>query len=92
METKFRQSKSSFLKTKLGFDNIFIVDCVARSGGLILMWKVDVEVEIQNYSRRHINAIIKDPNSDLFWKFTGFYGHPDVNKRFELWSLLCRLA
>ena len=26
------------------------------------------------------------------WKFTGFYEHPDVNKRPEAWNLLQYLA
>lgn len=25
------------------------------------------------------------------WKLTGFYGHPEVGKRFESWNLLCHL-
>jgi hypothetical protein len=37
------------------------VDSVGRSGGLALFWKEEFCVTIQNYSRRHINAIIKNP-------------------------------
>jgi endonuclease/exonuclease/phosphatase family metal-dependent hydrolase len=29
---------------------------------------------------------------DASWKFTGFYGHPDVEKRHEAWALLRHLA
>jgi len=88
METKIMQNKSSFLKVKLGFDSVFTVDCKGRSGGLILLWKKEIEVEIQNYSRRHINAVIQCSNEDPKWKFTRFYGHPDANRRREAWSLL----
>ena len=49
-------------------------------------------VDIQNYSQRHINGIIQNQNFATLWKFTGFYGHPDVNKRQEAWSLLQFLA
>ncbi len=35
-----------------------MVDCIGRSGGLALLWKSDAHVHIQNYSRRHINAVI----------------------------------
>jgi hypothetical protein len=57
METKLRQKKMERLKSKMGFQNFFVVDCVGRSGGLALLWREDLELEIQNYSCRHINAI-----------------------------------
>jgi hypothetical protein len=49
------------------------------------------EVEVQNFSRRHINAVIHNCDMDMDWKFTGFYGHPDATKRLEAWNLLKRL-
>ena len=36
-----------------------MVDYVGRSEGLTLFWNDGFEVEIQNYSKRHINAVIK---------------------------------
>jgi hypothetical protein len=41
------------------------------------------EVEVQNFSRRHINAVIHNRDMDMDWKFTGFYGHPDATKCLE---------
>jgi exonuclease III len=58
METKMINKKCDPIRIKLGFDYLFCVDCVGRSGGLILMWKDNFNVVIQNYSRRHINAVI----------------------------------
>jgi len=80
------------LKIELGFENAFTVDCKGRSGGLILLWKTEIEVEIQNYSRHHINAVIQCSPAEPKWKFIGFYGHPDVNRWCEAWSLLRYLA
>lgn len=48
--------------------------------------------ETQNYSRRHINAIVKNKDWDRLWKFTGFYSHPDASKRHKAWSLMRHLA
>jgi hypothetical protein len=93
METKLMQQKADFLTKKLGFENIFVVDCKGRSGGLILLWKSDLSVEIHNYSRRHVNAIIKkNKNAGASWKFIGFYGNPESDKRMESWSLLRYLS
>jgi hypothetical protein len=55
METKLLQHKMEFVKIKLGFDKMFVVDCKGRSGGLVLLWKSTIQVDIQNYSRRHIS-------------------------------------
>ncbi|XP_059431636.1 uncharacterized protein LOC132165159 [Corylus avellana] len=88
METKLRKVKMEVIRYKLGFSNLFVVDCVGKSGGLALLWGDDVVVDIQNYSQRHINGIIQSPNSNVQWKLTGFYGHPEVTKRHEAWELL----
>jgi endonuclease/exonuclease/phosphatase family metal-dependent hydrolase len=69
-----------------------MVDSVGRSGGLILMWRDDIRVVIQNYSRRHINAIISMGLDGEEWKFSGFYGHPEVARRKESWALMRHLA
>jgi hypothetical protein len=49
----------TFLKAKLGFDNFFVADCRGRIGGLAFLWMTTIQLDIQNYSLRHINAVIK---------------------------------
>jgi ribonuclease HI len=92
METKLRKYKLENIRVKVGFTNMFVVDCVGKSGGLALFWDDGWEVEVQNYSHRHINAIVHNQNNGLDWKFTGFYGHPNPAKRHEAWDLLKHLA
>jgi exonuclease III len=46
METKICNKNMDFLRIKLKFDYIFVVDNVGRSGGLMLLWKKDINVEI----------------------------------------------
>ena len=91
METKMNNKKCDSIQIKLGFDYLFCVDCVGHSGGLILMWKADFNVVIQNYSCRHINVIIARSGTSSGWKFTGFYGHPNAAKRKEFKDLLRHL-
>jgi hypothetical protein len=72
--------KIKFLRAKLKFDNMFMVESVGRSGGLAMLWSNDLLLSIQNFSRRHINGtIIRKSNGDE-WKLTGFYGQPDATK------------
>lgn len=91
METVSKKQKMEGLRVKLGFDRMYEVDSVGRSGGLSLFWKEGTGMEIQKYSRRHINAIIKVSEMHKQWKFTGFYGNPDSSKRQESWELMKHL-
>jgi exonuclease III len=88
METKCRKSKMEGIRVKLGFEGLFVVEPVGQSGGLALLWKEAHELEIHNYTRRHINALVKYEGEDIWWKLTCFYGHPVTAKRHESWSLL----
>jgi exonuclease III len=88
METLCSKQYMECIRIKLQFDNLFVVDPVGRSGRLALFWKNQVELEIYNYSRRHIHAVVKSTEGKLLWKLTGFYGHPDCNKRDKSWAIL----
>jgi hypothetical protein len=46
METKSRQKKLERIRCKLGFSNMFVVDCVGKGGGLALLWKEEMRMEI----------------------------------------------
>jgi hypothetical protein len=88
METKCRNERLESIRVRLGFKGMFVVEPVGRSGGLVLFWKDDHMLEIQNYTRRHINAVVKEEDSRSAWKLTCFYGHPVTAKRHESWALL----
>jgi ABC-type Zn uptake system ZnuABC Zn-binding protein ZnuA len=91
METNCKKNWLESLRVKLGFAGLFEVYPVGRSGRLALFWRDNNLLEIQNFSRRHINAIIKHEGSGTPWKLSCFYGHPDWTKRHESWALLCHL-
>ncbi|KAL6219594.1 hypothetical protein ACLB2K_007353 [Fragaria x ananassa] len=86
----------------IAFKKSFGVDCkfvptkhdkgIRRAGGLCLLWKEEVEVEVQSYSESNIDVVIgaaTDPNR---WRFTGLYGQPKVENRHLSWSLLRTLS
>jgi hypothetical protein len=64
METKMKQRKMEKIRCLLGFQNLFAVDSIGRSGGLALLWKEEAGLEIQNYSYRHIQAAVKIPGGE----------------------------
>jgi hypothetical protein len=77
IETKVRSRRLEEIRIKLGFEGLMTVDPQGLSGGLALFWRHANEVQILNYSRWHISAIVTSSRSDHSWKFTGFYGNPD---------------
>jgi exonuclease III len=91
METKCRKEKMEVLRVRMEFEGMFVVDVVGRSGGLALFWKERNVVKIQNYTRKHISAVVHFPDRSKSWRLTGFYGNPDWTKRYESWTLLRHL-
>jgi hypothetical protein len=79
------------IKNRLGFADSFAVDRIGRSGGLALLWKNKVKCQIINYSQNFINIEIKYEDRSP-WRFTGFYGYPEHDRRRESWNLLRQLA
>lgn len=92
METKFSVEEMAEIKNKLERSQGMIVSSVRRSGGLALLWKDSLQVEVQMFSPRHIDVIITEDAGKKKWRFTRFYGHPETCKREESWSLLVNLS
>ena len=95
METKLpRRAKNrmSNIKNSLGFTQGLVVPIEGKSGGLALLWKPEVKVDIRSSSRWHIDAVIDSGGSNGKWRFTGFYGNLDTRGRPDSWALLSRLA
>ncbi|KAK4394019.1 hypothetical protein Sango_1872700 [Sesamum angolense] len=62
-----------------------------KSGGLVLLWPRSVNVLLQNFSHNHIDVSVQLEYSSIWWRFTGIYGQPDTNQRFQTWQLLSLL-
>lgn len=58
METLLVLARMEVVRRHLGFDECFTVDPLGRSGGLALMWKYDINLNIHNYYLRHIGGCI----------------------------------
>ncbi|XP_026383781.1 uncharacterized protein LOC113279296 [Papaver somniferum] len=62
------------------------------TGGLTLIWKSNLDIEITYFSLNHINAIAR-PTIGFPWLFNGYYGSPyDFNSKDESWNLLDKTA
>lgn len=91
IETKSNSMHIEFVSKKLGYFGCFCVNSVGKNGGLALLWKDDLKVEIINYSQWHISACVELEGLPFKWIFMGFYREPKTSKRFLSWNLLKEL-
>lgn len=59
METLCSKNRLESIKLKLGFDRLFVVDCVGRSGGLALLWDANTNVSLLSYARNFVNVHVE---------------------------------
>lgn len=69
-ETKIKSDEWDMLRVKLGFHNCFSISCRGRSGGLALLWRTNIVVDIRSYSNFHIDAIVNGPQPSVSHLFT----------------------
>ena len=91
IETKRKSAEMEWLRSRWHFDCCLAVDYVGRGGGLALLWMNRAMVQIRSYSCMHIDANIGDVNMGETWRFTGFYGSPEVSQRTMSWDLLLQI-
>ncbi|GMI74475.1 hypothetical protein HRI_001116800 [Hibiscus trionum] len=88
METKLSSQRMARVRIHCGFTLGFDVSAQGSRGGLFLAWSPSLAVSIRSYSINHIDADVRDVNSDLQWRFTSFYGNPVESQRSSSWDLL----
>lgn len=91
MKTLYCRDKLEAIKVKLGYEGLFVVDKVGRSGGLAFFWKSKYKVNLLKYGRNFINIAIEELGLGK-WRATSFYGFPESYRRRDLWNLLRSLA
>ena len=59
METKSNKDWMIMIWDKCEFKNGFFVDSNSASGGLALLWKKEIRLDIQTYSQTHIDSLVE---------------------------------
>ena len=91
LETKSNDEVIEKVRRKIQFAHKFVVPRPNKGGGLALLWKEDIQLDVQTSSNNHIDAVV-DQGMDDAWRITGFYGNPDSANREDSWSLLRNLS
>ena len=76
-------------------DNILVVDCVGdgkeRAGGIILLGKNSLEIDIKSFSINHIDAVVTEIESGKVWRASSVYGYPETNRKLQTCDLMLKL-
>ena len=91
METKRTVKEMKWIQNELHFDAMLVVPCLGWRGGLAMLWKEEVDLNIQTYNQNHIDTLILT-KQNMSWRITGFYGKPEEHLRHETWDLLKHLS
>ena len=91
--TETRLDKEGYKKhcKELPFQNKLIVKKLDSGGGLALLWKSEVKLEVVNYTDNHILAKVMEEDG-FEWYLTGFYSWPEASQKHKSWALLSHLA
>nr|POE53647.1 hypothetical protein CFP56_36811 [Quercus suber] len=91
MEMKSNKEWMNYVKDRCKIKHGLIVPSKGKSGGLALLWREGITVDVQTYSQSHVDVLV-DGGADIeWWHLTGFYGNPDIAKRSESWAKLRHL-
>ncbi|XP_031131888.1 uncharacterized protein LOC116033272 [Ipomoea triloba] len=91
METKVNREHAERLRVKIGFEGLFYVDSIGRSGGLALFWRRNNTAKLLSFSTNHVDVEVCVTGLGT-WIMTGFYGFPERSRRNAAWDLLRTLA
>ncbi|KAL0402196.1 UNVERIFIED_CONTAM: hypothetical protein Slati_4249500 [Sesamum latifolium] len=91
IETKCNAKKLESVKRPLEMYGVN-VNSKGKSGGLGLLWSKEVFVDLMSFSPNHIDARVRLDDNEDYWRFTGFYGAPDVRDRHQSSNLLRHLS
>ena len=80
-ETKLTSQEFESMKRKVNFPNGFGISSGGRRGGIGLLWKDDLEVEVISYNNNLVDILVSTVSGGQNFRFSGFYGFPNVADR-----------
>lgn len=83
METKSNEDWMVMVRNRCEFKHGLFVSSNGASGGLALMWKEEVNLDIQTFSHSHIDALVDGGAEHGWWHLTSFYGNLETTKKPE---------
>ncbi|KAM6599952.1 hypothetical protein CsatA_019561 [Cannabis sativa] len=90
-ETLCRKEVVERIRVAIGFDGLFAVDAIGRSGGVALLWRNNGDINLLRFAHNYIDVEVTSFDQGV-WRLTGFYGEPNRSARVTTWDQLKTLA
>ncbi|KAK8300260.1 hypothetical protein V6Z12_D05G376500 [Gossypium hirsutum] len=90
-ETKMNVIEFQRVQIRCKLQNRLVVNSKGRSGGLVLMWKDELDVTNQSYSKHHIDSTVKLGCTSII-RVTGYYCHANPSEHNNSWNMLQRVG
>ncbi|XP_075658946.1 uncharacterized protein LOC142628792 [Castanea sativa] len=91
METRLDREGFMHHCRDLVYPNKLIIKKPDSGGGLALIWKEEVRLEVINYTDNHVLAKVVEDDG-FQWFLTGFYGWPETTQKHKSWALLRHIS
>ena len=91
METRLDKEGFANYARELPFPNKFIVNKPYSGGDLALLWKFEVQLEVINFTDKHILAKVVEDDG-FPWFLAGFCGWPEASEKKKSWTLLSHIS
>ena len=79
------EARLEIVQHNIEFDHKWVVPREGRGGGLVLFWKLSINLKIESSTNITFDAFV-DKNTENEWQLTGFCGEPNTTRRCEAWS------
>ena len=84
-ETWINDARLDQVLRNFDFRHKWSVASGTRGGGLVLLWKEEFRITVEDSSKYCIDVLV-EKNTPWEWKFTGFYGELVTARRHEAWA------
>jgi hypothetical protein len=86
-ETHLTKARAETIQRKLLFDHMIMSESDGRSGGLLLLWRNDLNVTSSTEHTNYLDICI-DEDSNAGWRITGIYGEPSSERKHLTWDYI----
>jgi exonuclease III len=90
-ETWQNKDRMEKLRKRFGLKYYFAVQSDNKGGGIALFWDESLDVVLQSFSHRHIDALIKENSQAMAWRASFVYGGARSEHRHKTWDLLSHI-
>ena len=90
METRLDRERFDWYCRELLYKNKLIIKKLNSGGGVVLLWKTEVKLDVINFTDNHVLAKVVEEDG-FEWYLTGFYGWPEASQKHKSWALLNHL-